>query len=112
MTALTKIKDEFQNDYASQIAAVRSDMKQLRSDILTLRDDLVDDAHAAKQLGRRAERELRARGRALEETGRRAISTVTEEVQQHPLASAAIASAVVLAVSALAYWSTRHSVAA
>jgi ElaB/YqjD/DUF883 family membrane-anchored ribosome-binding protein len=112
MTALTKIKDEFQNDYASQIAAVRSDMKQLRSDILTLRDDLVDDAHAAKQLGRRAERELRARGRALEETGRRAIHTVSEEVQQHPLASAAIASAVVFAVSALAYWSTRHNASA
>jgi Skp family chaperone for outer membrane proteins len=110
MTALTKIKDEFQNDYASQIAAVRSDVKQLRTDILTLRDDLVDDAHAVKRLGKRAGRELRARGEALEEKGRRAVSTVTQEVQQHPLASAAIASALVFAVSAIAYWSTRHSV--
>jgi ABC-type Na+ efflux pump permease subunit len=116
MTALTKIKEEFQGDYSGQIAAIRSDIERLRSDVLTLKDDLVDDAHAAQRLGKRlgkgAERELRARGHALEETGRRAVQTVTQEMQQHPLASAAIASAVVCAVSAFAYWSTKHSAAA
>jgi ElaB/YqjD/DUF883 family membrane-anchored ribosome-binding protein len=112
MTALAKIKEEFQGDYAGQIAAIRSDIERLRSDVLTLKDDLVDDAHAAKRLGKRAERELRARGRAIEETGRRAVNTVSQEVQQHPLASAAIASAVVCVISGFAYWSTKHSAAA
>jgi hypothetical protein len=109
MTALAKIKDEFQGDYAGQIAAIRIDIDRLRTDVLALRDDVVDDATAAKRLGKRAGRELRARGRALEETGRRAVSTVTGEVQQHPLASAAIASAIVCAVSAFALWSSRHT---
>jgi hypothetical protein len=112
MTALAKIKDEFQGDYAGQVAAIRSDIDRLRSDVLKLRDDLVDDAHAAKRLGKRAERELRARGRALEETGRRVASTVTYEAQQQPLATAAIASGLVCAISALAYWSMKHGVRA
>lgn len=112
MTALTKIKDQFQNDYASQIAAVRTDMKQLRSDVLMLRDDLVEDAHAAKQLGKRAERELRGRRKAIERRGREFARTVSDEVQQHPLVTAAVASAVVCAVSALAYWSSKQRVAA
>jgi ElaB/YqjD/DUF883 family membrane-anchored ribosome-binding protein len=112
MTALSKIKDEFQNDYASQIAAVRSDVKQLRSDILTLRDDIVEDAHAAKRLGKRAERELRVRGKAIEERSRNMARAVSNEVQQHPLVTAALASAVVCAASAFAYWSSKHSAAA
>jgi VIT1/CCC1 family predicted Fe2+/Mn2+ transporter len=112
MTALAKIKEEFQGDYAGQIAAIRTDLEQLRSDVLAFRDDLIEDAHAAKRLSKRAERELRAQGRTLDETSRRALKTVTAEVQQHPLASAAIASAFVCGVSALAYWSTKHSAAA
>ena len=112
MTMLTEIKEDFQADHADQITAIRSDVERLHSDLVALRDDLLDNKAAVKRRRKRPGSDLWAHRYTVDESGRKSASTVTEKMQQHPLASAAIASAVICTVSAFAIWSSRHTASA
>jgi hypothetical protein len=112
MTVLTKIKEEFQSEHADQIAAIRSDVDQLHTDLVALRDDLLDNEAAAQRRKKRPGSNLWAHRLRLDEPSRKAVNTVNEKLRQHPLASSAIAGAIICAVSAFAIWSSRHTTSA
>lgn len=109
MTMLTEIKKDFQADHADQIVAIRSDVARLHLDLIALRDDLLDNEAAVKRRRKRPGSDLWAHSYMVDDSGRQSASTVTQKMQQHPLASAAIASAVICAVSAFAIWSSRNT---
>lgn len=104
MNTITKIKEEFQSNHGEQLAAIRSDIGNMRSDLIALGDDLLDNEEAKQRRKKRPGSELWAHRLKAGKSG-----GMTKEMRQQWLAGAAIAGALLLASGAFAIWSSRHT---
>ena len=109
MTALAKIKEEYNTDSVDQVAAIRLDVERLRDDVLALRDDLVNNEAALQRRKRRPGSEVWAESLTVDEPKNGELPNILQEKQQHKFAAVAIAGAFVIAASLFAVWSSRDT---